>query len=87
MLWSPFAGSYNQHFNDSNFHSVCDFRASTMLLEVSMQIGQPRHIAPGGGVRDLASRRATRQQQRILLQVIFNRLAQHQLFCRFLWWP
>jgi hypothetical protein len=47
-------------------------RASTMLLEMSMHMGQPRHTGPpGGGVKDLAARRATRQQQRILLQVIF----------------
>lgn len=41
-------------------------RASTMLLEMSMRMGS-KHI--NNDVRELASRRANRQQQRILLQV------------------
>ncbi|KAI6235779.1 hypothetical protein M3Y95_00087600 [Aphelenchoides besseyi] len=41
-------------------------RASTMLLEMSMRMGS-KHI--NNDVRELASRRANRQQQRILLQI------------------
>uniref|UniRef100_A0A1I7SU88 G_PROTEIN_RECEP_F1_2 domain-containing protein n=1 Tax=Bursaphelenchus xylophilus TaxID=6326 RepID=A0A1I7SU88_BURXY len=41
-------------------------RASTMLLEMSMRMGS-KHL--NNDVRELASRRASRQQQRILLQI------------------
>ncbi|CAD5215132.1 unnamed protein product [Bursaphelenchus okinawaensis] len=41
-------------------------RASTMLLEMSMRMGS-KHLQ--NDVRELASRRASRQQQRILLQI------------------
>ncbi|GMT35574.1 hypothetical protein PFISCL1PPCAC_26871, partial [Pristionchus fissidentatus] len=41
-------------------------RASTMLLEMSMKMGSR---AISGDVRDMATRRANRQQQRILVQI------------------
>ena len=43
-------------------------RASTMLLEVSMRMGAKQSTATDS-VKDIATRRATRQQQRILLQI------------------
>lgn len=47
-------------------------RASTMLLEVSMRMGAKQSTATDS-VKDIATRRATRQQQRILLQIsVFN---------------
>ncbi|KAH7722656.1 GPCR protein [Aphelenchoides avenae] len=41
-------------------------RASTMLLEMSMRMGS-KHV--NGDMRELAARRANRQQQRILVQI------------------
>ena len=49
----------------SGGETVCS-RASTMLLEMSMKMGS-KQMNPD--VRDLATRRANRQQQRILVQV------------------
>ena len=40
-----------------------------MLLEMSMKMGQ-KHVT--NDVRELAQRRANRQQQRILLQVLYD---------------
>ncbi|CCD73105.1 G-protein coupled receptors family 1 profile domain-containing protein [Caenorhabditis elegans] len=50
---------------DSNEQSKF-FRASTMLLEMSMKMGSK---AITNDVREMAARRSNRQQQRILLQV------------------